>query len=407
MASTVIIADDLTGALDSGVCLLPAQVTVAVSAEGLDADRMGRCEGVLSVNAQSRHLQPAVAGARVAHLVGCARQSGATCVVKKTDSALRGNVGAELAAALRASGSKRLHFLPALPRMARVTKEGIHTIDGVPVAQSAFGRDPFEPVRTSRLDELIARQTDVPVHLVAEDDPVPTDATGIVVYDVTSEDDMLSRVRELRDLGELGMLAGCAGLTEALAEVLDLDVAPEQGIPDVGNLLVVCGSVNAVSQGQCRFAEAMGAATFHIGAAQKADPAWVATPAGELFCERVRTSWAANRLTVIDGSGRENLLPLVPPATDVRQLVADDIARIAVASCDGGARGLLLVMGGDVLSSFLVQAGVREVRPLGELAPGIVGFALTRGGHQMVVASKSGGFGTKDLFVSLAKTSMR
>lgn len=405
MASTVIVADDLTGALDAGVCLLPAEVVVAVSSEGLDAERMAGCEHVCSVNAQSRHLDPALAGARVGRLVSAARAGGATCVVKKTDSALRGNVGAELAAALRASGAPRLHFLPALPRMGRVTKDGVHYIGGVPVAQSAFGEDPFEPVTTSRVDELISSQTDVPVHVVGEDDPVPTDVSGIVVYDVTGQEDMLSRVRELQDLGELGMVAGCAGITEALAQVLDLEPAAPLQAPDPGHLLVVCGSVNAVSQAQCRYAEAAGAATFHIGAPEKSDPAWVDSCAGVRFIELVRRSWEDGPLTLIDGSGREDLTALVPEGVDVRQLVADDIARIAIRACAGGTYGRMLVMGGDVLASFLLGAGVREVRPMGELAPGIVGFAFERDGHTVVVASKSGGFGTQELFVSLAKPS--
>lgn len=407
MASTVIIADDLTGALDAGVCLLPAEVAVAVSPEGVGTEQMARHEHAYSVNAQTRHLVPADAASRVASLVSCAKASGATCVVKKTDSALRGNVGAELAAALYASGAHRLHFLPALPRMGRVTEGGVHYIDGVPVAQSAFGQDPFEPVVTSRVDELIARQTDVPVHLVGEDDPVPTDVSGILVYDVTSEADMLSRVRELQDQGELGMIAGCAGVTEALAQVLDLDPAPHPDLPRGGNLLVVCGSVNAVSVAQCRFAEDHGAATYHIGAVEKCGPAWVDSEEGKAFVARVRESWSEEPLTVVDGSGREDLTTFVPAGTDVRQLVADDIARIAARLCDGRIRGRVLVMGGDVLSSFLMAAGIREVRPVGEVAPGIVGFALEHGGRTVVVASKSGGFGTRDLFVNLAKASTR
>lgn len=36
-------------------------------------------------------------------------------------------------------------------------------INGVPVAQSVFGQDPFEPVRHSRVAEILGEQTAVPV----------------------------------------------------------------------------------------------------------------------------------------------------------------------------------------------------------------------------------------------------
>ncbi|RAZ93762.1 four-carbon acid sugar kinase family protein, partial [Klebsiella oxytoca] len=61
---------------------------------------------------------------------------------KKTDSALRGNVGSELTAVLDATGSRSLHFFPAFPRMHRTTEDGIHYINGIPVHESVFGRDP-------------------------------------------------------------------------------------------------------------------------------------------------------------------------------------------------------------------------------------------------------------------------
>ena len=55
------------------------------------------------------------------------------CVYKKTDSALRGNIGAERSAVLDGSGEKCLSFIPALPGMNRITVGGVHYIDGVPV----------------------------------------------------------------------------------------------------------------------------------------------------------------------------------------------------------------------------------------------------------------------------------
>ena len=220
MVRTMLIADDLTGALDAGVCLLPGRTVVITAPGHLGEGELRAPAETLCVNAGTRHLPAALAAERVGDLVGVARAAGVGTVVKKTDSALRGNVGAELAAAWRASGAGRLHFIPALPSMGRVTKGGLHYIGGVRVSESVFGRDPFEPVRWSSVPRIIAEQADVPVTSVAEGEPAPLGFEGIVVYDATSDGAIDARVRELRAAGELSVVAGCAGLAASLSRLL-------------------------------------------------------------------------------------------------------------------------------------------------------------------------------------------
>lgn len=64
----------------------------------------------------------------VYRLVRWAKEKKIGCIYKKTDSALRGNIGAELSAALAADGGDRLHFVPAFPNLDRVTRGGVHYI---------------------------------------------------------------------------------------------------------------------------------------------------------------------------------------------------------------------------------------------------------------------------------------
>ena len=424
MAKVLLVSDDLTGALDAGVCLLPAGVVVSTSPEGVDRALLDSCPSALAVNADTRHLSAGEAGERVSGLVGLAREAGVACVVKKTDSALRGNVGAELAAAWRASGLERLHFIPALPEMGRVTRGGVHYVDGVPVSESRFGRDPFEPVCSSDVAELLAGQTEAPVTVVGEGEPLPLGVRGIVVYDVTSAESMLARVRELEDAlyregvpagrsmlarvrelegaGELGLVAGCSGVTSALARVLGLAPERSEARGEEGNLLVVCGSVNQTSRAQCAYAAAAGAPRLSMGAREKCDDSWLDGPDGRAFVARASELWARVALTVIDGSGLEDLTGLVAPGADVRQVVADHIGALLVRICERGVRGRVLVMGGDILASFLAQTGVGLVRPLVQPAPGIVGFELSHAGRELVIFSKSGGFGNRELFVDMA-----
>ena len=398
-----IIADDLTGALDAGVCMLPSDIAVATSPVQAEKLLGNKKPSVLSVNAGTRHLDAEAAYAQVAELVRLSRKCGCRSIFKKTDSVLRGNVGAELAAAFDASGAPRLHFLPAFPAMGRTTMGGIQYVNGVPVAESAFGHDPFEPVHESDIARIIAEETQVPVKTVREDEPVPLDFQGIVVYDASSDDAMSRRAAELAELGELGAVAGCAGLAQAL-HVLDHDSKAAAKAEFEGNLLAVCGSVNPASRAQCRFAEAAGARMFPIAERQKCSSLWIGSPEGRKFVFEVSRSWRTAPLTVIDGSGLEDLVPYFPEGADIRQAVADNVAGLLLAVCRRGIFGRALVMGGDILSSFLSQADVDAVYPKGEAAPGIVVLEIDIGGQPFRLASKSGGFGTKDLFVTLAES---
>ena len=398
-----IIADDLTGALDAGVCMLPSDIAVATSPVQAEKLLGNKKPSVLSVNAGTRHLDAEAAYAQVAELVRLSRKCGCRSIFKKTDSVLRGNVGAELAAAFDASGAPRLHFLPAFPAMGRTTMGGIQYVNGVPVAESAFEHDPFEPVHESDIARIIAEETQVPVKTVKEDEAVPLDFQGIVVYDAASDDAMSRRAAELSALGEIGAVGGCAGLAQALHALASGGKSAQKACFE-GNMLVVCGSVNPASRAQCRFAEDKGARMFPIAEQQKCSSSWIGTPEGKDFISEVSKSWNENPLTVIDGSGLEDLAPYFPEGADIRQAVADNVAGLLLAVCRKGIFGRALVMGGDILSSFLSQADVSAIYPKGEAAKGIVVLEIDLGGHPFRLASKSGGFGTKDLFVTLAES---
>src|SRR5699024_5192184 len=81
---------------------------------------------VLVVDTETRHLPAGQAYEIVSKLTRRACAAGVSFIYKKTDSALRGNIGAELAAVLKASGRKQLPFLPAFPQMNRLTQNGVH-----------------------------------------------------------------------------------------------------------------------------------------------------------------------------------------------------------------------------------------------------------------------------------------
>lgn len=280
MLLLLIIADDFTGALDTGVQFAAYGAATRVMVK--DQVDFASCDAqVLVVDTETRHLPPEKAYQIVEELTRAACRAGIRYIYKKTDSALRGNIGAELAAVLQASNNRQLPFLPAFPQNGRTTRDGIHYVDGVPVTESPFGVDPFEPVRHARITELLAEQTDVPAVScppLHEGSPVPEKA-GILVFDATDEQDLVSTGRCLFAGEAPQIMAGCAGFAAVLPRLLGLAGIPAE-IPRLDpRLLVLCGSVNPITLRQLDKAEKAGFARMRLTPLPEADTRLLGEPA--------------------------------------------------------------------------------------------------------------------------------
>ena len=407
----LIIADDFTGALDTGVQFAARGIKTRVVV-GADAALTHRNADVLVVDTETRHLPAAQAYTAVERLVRRAGHAGFAYLYKKTDSALRGNVGAELAALLNASGSRQLAFLPAFPQMNRVTKNGVQYIDGVPVTESPFGVDPFEPVRHAAVTELLAEQTDLPAAAfpaLAADGNVPT-ASGILIFDAATVEDLRSTGRALLNHGGLRVLAGCAGFGAVLPELLGLGGADVTRPALDPRLLVICGSVNAITLAQLDKAEQAGFTRLRLTPHQKLTPDYWYSDEGQAALKKIEETLAAHPYNIIetnDAGGNEpttaaaDALGLTREAMRVR--IAGGIGQLVGAIFASPSVGTLLLTGGDTLLQCMNGVGVHELEPICEMERGVVLARFGCNGTTRYVITKSGGFGQANLLTKLAK----
>ena len=145
----------MTGALDTGVQFANRCVSVRVAAVNAAAvpEEIFHAD-VAVIDAEVRHKTSQQAYNICLGLVQQALRCGTDTVYIKTDSGLRGNIGAMFQAALDAGGAAVAYYAPALPQMNRLTRGGIQYIDGVPIDKSVFGQDPFEPVHSPYVKDL-------------------------------------------------------------------------------------------------------------------------------------------------------------------------------------------------------------------------------------------------------------
>lgn len=409
MVKLLILADDFTGALDTGVQFAArGAITRVVTNTNCEFSELEDDVQVLVVAAESRHLPPEAARELILQMVRRALEAGVDFIYKKTDSALRGNIGAELSAVLEAAGADSMAFAPALPKMRRTTRNGVHYIDGIPVAESVFGQDPFEPIRKSSVHEIIAEQSGVPVLLHRSDDTGAWEHAGVQVYDAETGED-LRRIAAGLGPERLRLSAGCAGFAEALADVLGLDGQAPLFPKLEPSLLIVCGSVNPVTLRQMSAAEAAGFPHIHLTPVQKLEPAWLETPE----CEQQLSAWLAQAaevkrliLDVNDPAGGNNTPEYARDhglsTEDMRLRISGQLAALTRLLLDRGLKATLLCTGGDTLLALMRTVGADRLTPICEAAPGVVLTDFVYREKVYHIFSKSGGFGDPDLFREVA-----
>ena len=125
----IIIADDLTGANDTGVQFQKNGFSTMVQTEYSDVQseylQCCNCYDALSINVNSRQLPPEEAYRRVYNLARQISEIPTEYVYKKIDSLLRGNPAAELDAVMDALGAETALVVPSFPENGRQLVNGI------------------------------------------------------------------------------------------------------------------------------------------------------------------------------------------------------------------------------------------------------------------------------------------
>ena len=408
MVKLLVIADDFTGALDTGVQFAAsgAETRVVTNIE-YDFSRTGREVQVLVLVAETRHVKWEEAYRMVYGIAKRACESGIPYLYKKTDSALRGNIGSELKAVLDAAGKRSLHFLPAFPRMNRVTRNGIHYIDGSPVHESVFGKDPFEPVTCSYIPDMM--RGEVPVTVVESMDGWERQ-NGVMVYDASTDEELMSIGSFLKEKGELGLTAGCAGFAAVLPKLLGLSGKRCERIPLDKKFLVACGSVNPITVRQLDYAERAGMKRIRLTPEQKLEKDYLESEEGKRALEEWTKTALEEDYCIFD----TNDLPGCRAACEyagshglslgeLRVRIADTLGRVVEHLVRAGVKSTMLLTGGDTLMGFMRHIGCDEIVPVCEMAPGTVLSQVDIDGRTYSIISKSGGFGEEKLIAELAE----
>jgi D-threonate/D-erythronate kinase len=164
----VVIADDLSGAAELAAVAWRHGLTAEVQTTfygATDAD-------VVCVDTDTRTASANDAARRVSVVMSHVVSAEPAWVFKKCDSVLRGSVTAETRAVAQAIGMRDILLVPANPSRGRIIRNGIYFVEGQPLHETAFARDPHDPRRSSQVIDLLgegAERVIVPDAVTADD----------------------------------------------------------------------------------------------------------------------------------------------------------------------------------------------------------------------------------------------
>ena len=348
MALTIL-ADDLTGACDTGAFFArPAPVPVTVFPQ-----RPARAD-VTVVDTESRPLAAAQARERVRAAAGRAPRP--DLWLKKVDSTLRGAVAAEIDALIVEAHAGGALLCPAFPAQHRTVVDGVLRVAGTPVAETALAREPDFALGGSNIIDALRAGSPRPVAGcplgALRSGRLGAPEGAIVVCDAESDADLELIVTAGLESRPRPVLVGSAGLAGALARRLGLAGEPPT-IPSGLRWLIVAGSLHPATAAQ------LAAARSH-GARILAPPASIAAD---------------------------------------RQAVAAELARQARKLIDAEAVDLVAVTGGDTAVALYRELDAERIELLGAPLPGLALGRLRQGdGRELRLLTKAGGFGAPDLF---------
>ncbi len=401
----LVVADDFTGASDTGVQLAKkgARTEVMLTHQ----QKPSRRADVLVINTESRSMAAEQAAESVSRALAPWQGQPDLLIYKKIDSTFRGNVGAEVEAAMTASGKSLALIAAAIPAAGRTTRNGECLVHQTPLLETEFASDPRTPIVSSRIKTLIELQSHLPVYEITLEQvrdggldarlaQIADGGRAMVVLDAELDSDLMRIASAALALKATPLLVGAAGLAGALPA--ESFLTPRQNLP----VLAVVGSMSEATRRQVEQARRQGRASVvdvDVEALLAPDGEPAVEEAVRQACDVLDSQHHCVLRTSRNADDRERVEALAMRYSISRQTLGERISRrmgeVTLAILDRTRTGGLFLTGGDMATAVASALGAEGYRIQSEVAPCIpCGTFINSDIEDLPVITKAGGFGS-------------
>ncbi len=245
----LIIADDFTGANDTGVQLKRRGISTNVV---FKSDLLQSSDSSFVIDTESRSLPEEDAYNKTKNILNKVELNNFKYVIKKVDSTLRGNVAKEVKAVDEKYKSELVIFAPALPDLKRTTVNAVHLLNDLPITQTEMAKDPLKPVKEDNITKILEKvYSEKITHYnlnSIRSNKIYFSTGRIFTFDAVTNDDMKTIIKVAINTGRKVLWVGTAAMADNLLEI-EKSTKPVLGI---------VASVSSVTRQQVKHAEEKG-----------------------------------------------------------------------------------------------------------------------------------------------------
>jgi uncharacterized protein YgbK (DUF1537 family) len=418
-----IIADDLTGANDTGVQFAKNghKTWVLILDDELKNIGFENKYDVLVIDTETREVEEDIARSKLIKILKEIKVTEGDIIYKKIDSTLRGNVGAEIEEIIKIFNKQFCILSPSFPSLKRVTVGGNLIVQGKPLGMSAY-TDNRSNIAESYIPSILKKQTELSIeriglnevkrgqhNIVKLIDNLIEEKKKIIVVDSSNENHLrdiaLSGIR----FGGKVLFSGSGGLANYL--VGNFNKNKELNI-DIRNnkepVLIVGGSKNPVMLDQINYIiNYMEFAKLKIDIKQ-------------IFYQekKILDDYVNNCLEII--MNKQNLIIYNDAVYNKKELIDEKLiheyklshielgnkikeffGKLAARVVRESKINNLVLTGGDIAVSVCRQLKISELELIGELLPGIPLSSAHFKDNTLNLITKAGGFGEKETLYDL------
>lgn len=390
-----LLADDLSGAFDAGAPFCERGWRVRLET-GSHPEKMPVEDGELRlVSTESRNLPHEKSALVVAAALD--RMGQGRLVFKKIDSTLRGPVAAELRVVIERIQPPLTIFSPANPGAGRTVENGLLLVNGRPLSETDFARDPVWPVASGDVVDLLRNgklsNTGFLPHGDANKLRECIDAgQTVIVCDARTMTDLDTIVSAALSEEPRTLFVGSGALAAAVARAIPPPAAQKREELPPGRdhgLVFVCGSAHPASRRQMEVLSERTGIPVRTAVLEQDDPESLGKILTADLDERNRAAVILTSRAVGEPDSPDRLLRALGRLTTVINrsrppsgwfVTGGETARVV---CDS--------LGGGIL----------EIKR--EIAPGTAAAVLSGpGGGRCWLVTKPGGFGDDHLLCNVA-----
>lgn len=415
-----IIADDLTGANDTGVQFSKKGLSTGVIT---DLDRIEEALkdlDVLVVDTESRFDIKEKAYDKVFKAAKILDKNNIDYIYKKLDSTLRGNIGSEIEAVMEASKAEIAIVVPALPQNGRTTIGGMHMVNNIPLEKTEIAQDPITPVQHSYIPDIINMQTNKKVGLISLKEVLKGEAeivkeiealtkagVAIVVIDGLNSGDLINIAKAIKTINKKIIMVGSAGLAEYIPQAFELTKSKEK---TKGSVVIIAGSVSDVTRSQVN----------HVS--ENPDIQIIDIDVSKIFIDKGREKYRVMNLVKDSIQSQKDII--IRSAKDREQVdyaryageklgfdrykvsegIAQFLGEITKEICEHFELQGLMLTGGDIAIKAAKLMGVSGTIIQDEILPGIpYGYFISEKFGNIPIVTKAGGFGQEDTIIKVVE----